>query len=49
MAVYIARSDLSQDVLEMRKCSSLDASLPMFHVAVIIFNGTQSLSGSSFG
>lgn len=47
MAVHIARSDLSQDVLEMRNCSSLDASLRINHAAVII--GTQSLSGSSFG
>ena len=30
------------------KWESLDASLPINHVAVIIFNGTKSLSGSSF-
>lgn len=41
IAVHIARSDLSQDVLEMINCSSLDASLPINHVAIIIFNGTQ--------
>lgn len=41
-AVHIARSDLSQDVLEMRNCSNLDASLPINHAAVIIFNGTQN-------
>ncbi|GFY86425.1 hypothetical protein Acr_05g0000640 [Actinidia rufa] len=41
MSVYIARSDLSQDVLEMRKCSRVNAILPMFHVAILIFNGTK--------
>ena len=33
LEVYNARSDLSKDVLEMRKCSRLDASLPINHVS----------------